>query len=282
MEMSMSTFRCTIVLTALLAMMMPRAAVGGCDNYDLRVVLKFAKPNAAYSAVCTAKYPGPLTIAITNGERVVRRFILNTLTQPIDVRSIRLQARRSPDVQGVFVQCSGGSAYHDYVFEVSAHSAKQLMYGLDKGGVDYGYDSKGRLTGMRFHYRRWHMDTESGIRGHVLTAIDYKWVPRRQAFQKGRVHVDCEAEQQASLLDLLSEIGSDQFLPVAYVTNANHYRIAYYYRPTGILRGKTPPALRDVPKVKVEVRYEERKTNYGHEQIPHIVSISRAAAKGAD
>jgi hypothetical protein len=53
--------------------------------------------------------------------------------------------------------------------------------------------------------------------------------------------VDREAEEQASLLDILSHAID---LPVAYATDKKNDRRSYYYKPVGILRSKTPPELR--------------------------------------
>ncbi len=216
-------------------------------------------------------------MTVVKGKAAIRHYSLNTITQPVQLRSAKLKGRHGQTMQALFVQCSGGSAAHDYIFEITRSGGKRLLYGLEKGGVDYGYDGDGRLTGMRFHYYRWHMDSENrSLSGHVLTAVDYTWLPERQAFRQGQVHVDREAEHEASLLDILSAIGSDEFLPVAYVRDTSGSRIAYYYRPVGILREKTPVELRSATKVKVEVAYESRKTSYGETDVPRIVSMSRA------
>jgi len=216
----------SLVWIAILALATARICAGTCANERMQVVLTFAKPYEAYRAMCTIAYLGPLTIAVEKSGLLLRRFTLKTLTEPIDIRPVRFQARRGPDVQGLFVRCLGGSAYHDYVFEITPNppSGKELMYGLDKGGVDYGYDSKGRLKGLRFHYQRWHMDTDSGLRGHVFTAIDYTWLPGRQAFRQGGVHVDREREAKAGLLDILQAIGAGYYLPMAYSTE---YRLPF-------------------------------------------------------
>jgi|GEM_PF-2924871 len=268
-------------LLAVVILTLAAVKIGACECADegSRVLLQFEKPYQAYKAVCLIGRAGPLTVSIEKDLRLVRRFTLKTITQPMVIRPVRLEARNHRDVQGLFVICAGGSASHVNVFEISASRpyARQLLYNYDKGGVDYGYDHAGRLRGLRFHYYRWHVDNQRvSLSGHVFTAVDYKWLPERRMFRKGNVHVDREAEQQASLLDLLSAIGSDEFLPVAWVSDANYHRIAYYYHPVGILRDKTPRELRDAPEVKVEVRYVKRQTSWGMDEVPRITRIARA------
>ncbi len=265
--------RCTLLLAAVLAVVVVGIGVCDCADEGTRVVLQFEKPYQAYRAVCTISYPGPLTVVVEKGGRAVRRFAIKTLTEPMCIKPVRLQARRGPDLQGLFVQCSGGSASHDYVFEISPRRARKLMYGLDKWGVDFGYDPKGRLRGMRFHYWRWHVDTEYGLRGHVLTAIDYTWLLSRRTFREGGVHVDSEAEAKAGLADVLEWAVMDDF-SVSLNKDEPNNRITFFYKPTGILRAKTPRELQNAPRVKAVVHYSDRRIGYGYDL--RLVSIARA------
>lgn len=262
------------VLMVLLLTASPIAMAASCGSTPQRVSINLPD---GYRASCAIGYSAPVNVTVVKGKVAVRHYSLSTITQPMVLRPVKLENRHGQTIQALFVQCSGGSASHDYIFEISARGGKKLLYGLEKGGVDYGHDCYGRLTGVRFHYYRWHMDNEChSLSGHVLTAIDYTWLPERQAFRQGQVHVDREAEHKASLLDILSAIGSDAFLPVAYARDTSGSRIAYYYRPVGILREKTPVELRSATRVKVEVAYESRKTSYGETDVPRIVSMSRA------
>lgn len=244
-----------------------------CAKYTERVNITFPAPNQAYHAVCVLN-GGPLKIEFYQKERLVHRTTYKTLTIPVDVKPLLLQGKRGSIFRAILVQCNGGSASHIYVLKINPrrHRVEKLVYGFEKGGVDYGFDSQHRLTGMRFHYMRWHID--GNFPGHVFTAIDYKWIPSKQAFHIGHVHVDNEAEAKASLIDLLSAIGSDFYLPVAYSTDEKSNARTYYYRPVGILRAKTPATLRKAAKVKVTVKLE------GENRNPHIIDMGAVEKKG--
>jgi hypothetical protein len=257
------------VLTVVAVLFVFCGAVQAAD----RVELRFAKPNRAFRAVCSVG-GAAATVAVTRHGRLVRRFSLKTRTNPMDIQAIRLKRPGQPDMQGVFVECSGGSATHIYVFEITPYRAHKLLYGLNKWGFDLGRDSRGRLTGLRFHYWRWHVDTDRCLNGHVYTAIDYKWLPSRGAFRKGGIHADRELEQQASLLDVLRcVISSDPRFAVLESNDEKKQRTTYWYRPTGILRPKTPPALRSKPWVQVVVQNKQWKTDQGWQYSSKIVEI---------
>lgn len=238
-----------------------------------RTELRFNGPYQAYRAVCSIDGDAA-SITITKQGRVVRRFSLDTRTSPIDIRPVRLKRLGRPDAQGVLAECSGGSATHIYIFEITPHGARQLLYGLNKWGFDLGHESRGRLTGLRFHYWRWHVDTDRGLNAHVYTAIDYKWLPGRGAFRKGGIHADRELERRATLLDVLRcVISSDPYFAVLKSDDEKKQTTTYWYRPTGILRPKTPPALRPKPWVQVVVQNKQWKTDQGWQYSSKIVEI---------
>lgn len=259
--------RFVIVVTAIMSLV--AVAHGATDSE--RVVLTLS---GGCRAVCIIAGRGHVGVTVTKGNATIRRYSLNTTTQPIILRPVTLRGRCGQIKRALFVQCSGGSCSHDYIFEITSRAGRVLLCDLDKGGVDFGYDSEGCLRGMRFHYWRWHVDAVSPLRKHVYTALDYTWLPQSQRFRHGGVHPDMEAEAKAGLLEILQNVTSDYEYPVSYRSNAAHEPIAYYYQPVGLLKSKTPPELRGARRVEVEVRYAGRPAPYGSEA--HIVSIRRA------
>ncbi|MCX6376348.1 MAG: hypothetical protein NTU88_10015 [Armatimonadetes bacterium] len=274
--------RVVVLVAVILAVCSTLVWAQECPPVAFTVSITFPAPNQAYRAVCIMD-GGALKVVFYRDGKLVRQAIYKRPTTPMDVRSLTLQGRHGRDIRAILVQCSGGSVAHMFVLKLDprTHRVSKLAYGADKGGVDYGYDRLHRLTGMRFHYMRWHVDADKPLTGHVLTAIDYKWVPSRQAFRVGRVHVDKEAEAQASLVDILSAIGSDYYLGVSQATDEANKTITYYYRPVGILRDKTPAALRRAKQIKVTVRYDDR-DNEPHERIINILAVEPREKLKAD
>ena len=144
-------------ILALMLLSLPNLPLRGsdeCADINLRLMLTFPKPYKAYQAICTSVKGGTVNMEITKDKNVVGKFILKTITQTMSIRPIKLESKNKPDIMAIFVECSGGSAANDYIFEIKPNPpcSRQLLYNHDRDGIDYGYDSKGRLTGMRFHY----------------------------------------------------------------------------------------------------------------------------------
>ena len=274
--------RVVVLVVVVLAVCSVAAWAQDCGTGAEDAVVTFPAPNQAYTALC-ALDGGPLVIIFFRGDTVTRRVVFKTRTTPLNIALLTLRGRHGQSIRAIFVTCSGGSASHTYVLRLDPRlgTVRQLAYGLDKEGMDFGYDSKHRLTGMRFHYMRWHVDADKPLTGHVFTAIDYTWIPSRQAFRVGRVHVDKEAEAQASLVDILSAIGSDYYLGVSQATDEANKTITYYYRPVGILRDKTPAVLRTAKQIKVTVRYDDR-NNEPHEHIINVIAVEPGEKLKAD
>ena len=192
-------------------------------------------------------------------------------------RAVRLPRRRHRDSEALVVSTPGGSAQFISVVEIGRHPPGLrvlLDRALDKGGFRYRFDRAGRLIGFKFQYQAWHVCPD-GVRGHVFTAVNIRWLPTKHRFREGPPYVDREREHKASLVDVLRAIGSADLLGMEETYDQKSETHTYIYRPTGLLREKTPVELRSSKKTKVVVKYTPDPENE-----PYIAQISAVAPAG--
>lgn len=158
----------------------------------------------------------------------------------------------------LIVSRPGGSAQFISVVEIIRSPAgfrTLLRDEADKGSYELLHDKRGMLVGLRFHYLAWHYEPDDGgMRGHVFTVRDLTWSPDRGMFRRGKVRIDNEAEQKASLPALLMAIGAHEYLNVKDISRGID-TVTLTYPPIGILKNKTPGALRSCPRVKAVIRH---------------------------
>jgi hypothetical protein len=176
----------------------------------------------------------------------------------------KVRIRHSVACDALVVSSPGGSARFISVVEITRSPAgfrTLLRDEADKGSYELLHDKRGMLVGLRFHYLAWHYEPDDGgVRGHVFTVRDLTWSPDSGVFRRGKIRIDEEAERKASLPALLMAIGADQYLNVKNIANGRD-TVTLTYPPIGILKDKTPSALRSCPRVKAVIRrpYDYRK-----------------------
>jgi len=175
-------------------------------------------------------------------------------------RTVKLRRGNGQQMDAVVVSRPGGSAQFMSVVQITRSPAglhSILTDELDKGRVDYLRDRDGFLTGLRFHHLTWHFEPDQGsAHGHVFTVHDLDWSPRYGKFLARPVRIDAEAERKADLPSLLMCVGSDEYLGVQKLSSKGG-TVAVIYRPVGILRGKTPRALRSSAYVRADIRLSQ-------------------------
>ena len=172
-------------------------------------------------------------------------------------RAVTLSDHRGRKIEALVVLSPGGSAQFISVVEIRKNppSLKVLLdRALDKGGFKYRYDRAGRLLGFKFEYQAWHVSPDD-LHGHVFTARNVAWDPSKHQFTTGPVSVDSESEKEASLVDVLRAIGSDELLGMEKTHEEKYKTYTYIYKPIGLLWGKTPAELRSSKRVKVVVKF---------------------------
>ncbi|MCX6377113.1 MAG: hypothetical protein NTU88_13950 [Armatimonadetes bacterium] len=178
-------------------------------------------------------------------------------------RTVKLRGWNGEQMNAVVVSRPGGSAQFISVIQITRSPAglhSVLTDEVDKGAVDYLRDRRGLLTDLRFHYKAWHYEPDQGSAdGHVLTVRELTWSPRSGKFLRGTVRIDREAERKAALSSLLMCVGSDAYLGVKKLSSEGQ-TVAVIYRPVGILRDKTPKALRSSAYVRADIRLAQ----HGH------------------
>jgi hypothetical protein len=185
-------------------------------------------------------------------------------------REVRLMDQRGREIDALVVSAAGGSAQFISVIEIRKNtpSLKVILdSALDKDGFKYRYDNAGRLIGFKFEYQAWHVSPD-GVSGHVYTAQNIGWVPSQRRFRTGVPYVDDEREERASLLDVLTAIGSDELLGMTESHDEGSDTYTYVYKPVGLLWRKTPPELRSAKKIRVVIDYSPVP-----EHEPRIVEI---------
>jgi hypothetical protein len=179
-------------------------------------------------------------------------------------RMVKLAHVRNGQDGALVVSRPGASAQFISVIEIvrSPVGLRTILVDeVDKGHVGYVCDKRGFLTSLRFHYMAWHYEPDQGTAdGHVLTVRDLTWSPTKGKFLRGTIRIDTEGERKADLLSVLMCVGSDELLGVRNLSSDLHTAVIVY-RPVGILRDKTPNALRSSTYVKavIELSPDRRK-----------------------